>query len=128
MQYRVVPMLLTSVLLGTLFASPPEKGPPADSGVLFTEGFEDGRLLERGWYDGDKFEVTRELPYAGTASMEYRWKAGATNPKTSVVRRLFEPTETVYLRFHIRLSKNWGWTGREYHPHLINFMTTENGK
>ena len=44
------------------------------------------------------------------------------------MRRIFEPTESIYLKFHIRLSKNWGWTGRNYHPHLINFMTTENGK
>jgi hypothetical protein len=34
----------------------------------------------------------------------------------------------VYLRFHIRLSKDWGWTGRGYHPHLMHFMTTENGR
>jgi hypothetical protein len=44
------------------------------------------------------------------------------------MRRLFEPTETVYLRCHLRLSKGWRWTGRAYHPHLMHFMTTENGK
>ncbi|MBI2297755.1 MAG: hypothetical protein HYU66_02170 [Armatimonadetes bacterium] len=34
----------------------------------------------------------------------------------------------VYLRFYQRLSPGWGWTGRNYHPHLIQFMTSENGK
>jgi hypothetical protein len=41
---------------------------------------------------------------------------------------LFEPSETVYVRFQNRLSRGWGWTGRTYHPHLMHFLTTENDK
>ena len=41
---------------------------------------------------------------------------------------MFEATDTVYLRCYIKLSKGWGWTGKPYHPHLIQFMTTENEK
>jgi len=41
---------------------------------------------------------------------------------------LFEPSEEVWLRFYLKLSKNWGWTGRNYHPHLLHFLTTENPK
>jgi predicted amidohydrolase len=48
--------------------------------------------------------------------------------ESSGIRRLFEPTESVYLKFWIRLSPDWGWSGRSYHPHLMHFMTTENGK
>jgi hypothetical protein len=44
------------------------------------------------------------------------------------MRRLFEPSETVFVRFQIKLSKGWGWTGRSYHPHLMHFLTTENDK
>jgi hypothetical protein len=44
------------------------------------------------------------------------------------MRRLFQPTDEVYLRFYLKLSKGWGWSGRNYHPHLTHFMTTENGK
>ena len=47
---------------------------------------------------------------------------------SSGVRRLFEPTDKVYSRFYLKLSKGWGWTGREYHPHLMHFLTTENSK
>ena len=32
------------------------------------------------------------------------------------------------MRFYIKLSQGWGWTGRSYHPHLMHFMTTENDK
>jgi hypothetical protein len=100
--------------------------PPAE---LFREGFDDARLLERGWYDGRTFAISAAEPFAGNGCIEYRWKADTTTPASSSgVRRLFEPTDTVCLRFHIRLSKGWGWSGRPYHPHLMHFLTTENPK
>lgn len=97
------------------------------AGVLFSEGFDDQHLLRRGWYDGSKFAISTARVYSGKGCIEFAWKNGATNPATSSgVRRLFEPTDTVYLRFYIRLSKGWGWTGRGYHPHLMHFLTTAN--
>ena len=90
--------------------------------ALFSEDFGNDQLLKRGWYDGDRFKITE-------GALEYRWKAGGTTPESSSgIRRLFEPSETVYLRFKIKFSKGWGWTGRAYHPHLAHFMTTENGR
>jgi hypothetical protein len=97
--------------------------------VLFSESFEDARLIERGWYDGSKFTISDRQPYTGKGCIEYGWKAGTTNPfNSSGIRRLFEPADTVYLRFYVRLSKGWGWSGRSYHPHLTHFMTTANEK
>jgi hypothetical protein len=102
---------------------------PRAGDVIFSEGFEDNQLLQRGWYDGDKFRIVNAGPLAGKGCIEYHWAQGGTTPDTSSgIRRLFEPTETVYLRAYIKLSKNWGWTGRAYHPHLMHFMTTENEK
>jgi hypothetical protein len=103
--------------------------PEKKVGLLFSEGFEDARLLERGWYDGDRFAISAADVRAGKGCIEYHWKARTTNPDSSSgLRRLFDPTETVYLRCYIKLSKGWRWTGRSYHPHLMHFMTTENGK
>jgi hypothetical protein len=99
------------------------------SAVLFREDFDDPSLLERGWYDGSRFAISQAQPYAGRGCLEYGWKNGGTVPATSSgIRRLFEPTGTVYLRFYMRLSNNWEWSGRAYHPHLMHFLTTENGK
>ena len=113
------------VLPGSLVAGPEGQRSP----VLFSESFEDARLPDRGWYDGDVFAISPDRPYAGGGSVEYAWKAGTTKPHTSSgVRRLFEPGEEVHLRCHVRLSKGWGWSGRPYHPHLMHFMTTENGR
>jgi hypothetical protein len=98
-------------------------------GLLFHEGFDDAQLTERGWYDGTRFDIVREGAHAGAGCIAYRWKAGTTNPENSSgIRRLFEPTDTVYLRCYVKLSKGWQWTGRAYHPHLMHFMSTENGK
>lgn len=97
------------------------------SDVLFSESFEDSRLLQRGWYDGNKFTISNAQPYSGNGCLEYSWRAGTTNPFNSLgIRHLFEPSEVVYLRCYLKLSKGWGWTGRSYHPHLRHFMTTEN--
>lgn len=109
----------------TSAAEPPGKTPV----VLFRESFDDPQLLKRSWYDGNKFIISKSHAHSGNGCVEYEWKTNTTTPaSTSGVRRLFEPTDTVYLRFHLKLSKNWGWTGRSYHPHLMHFMTTENGK
>jgi hypothetical protein len=130
---RERPEVLAELL--AMLASHPEAAPSATpaagqtSALLLREGFDDTRLLERGWYDGDRFAIAGEQPLAGQGSLEYRWEAGKTNPSSSSgIRHLFEPTGTIHLRFFIKLSAGWGWSGRPYHPHLITFLTTENEK
>jgi hypothetical protein len=98
-------------------------------GLFFSESFDDPNLAGRGWYDGNKFKISEKDACAGKGCIEYRWKKNSTSPITSAgVRRLIEPTEVVYLRFYIRLSDGWGWSGRSYHPHMMHFLTTENSK
>jgi hypothetical protein len=104
-----------------------ESNKPA--GLLFRESFDDSRLLKREWYDGEKFDIDTKNAQAGKGSLVFHFPAKGTTPdNTRGARRLFEPSETIYLKFYLRLSKGWGWTGRNYHPHLIQFMTTENGR
>jgi len=96
---------------------------------LFSEGFDDSALVRRGWYDGDRFTISGDGSHRGPGCLEYAWEAGGRTPASSSgVRRLLDPTDTVYLRFYLKLSKGWRWSGRSYHPHLMHFMTTENGK
>ena len=96
------------------------QGGPKDA--LFSESFEDDKFADRGWYDNGKAKIT-------SGAIEYHWAKGGTTPDTSTgMRHLFEPSETVYVRYSLKLSKGWGWTGRAYHPHLSHFMTTENPK
>ncbi|MEK6258863.1 MAG: hypothetical protein AABP62_09605 [Planctomycetota bacterium] len=99
------------------------------SAILFRESFDDPQLLKREWYDGDRFTISETQPHAGKGCLEYAWKASTSTPASSSgIRHLFKATDTVFLRCYIKLSKDWGWTGRAYHPHLMHFMTTENEK
>lgn len=107
----------------------PEVAPLAGAGVLLTESFDDDRLTERGWYDGRNCKIAAQNPYAGPGCIEYHWRGGTTTPQSSsAFRHLFPPTETVYLRFQLKLSRGWKWSGRSYHPHLLHFLTTANDK
>jgi len=117
-------MLTTDVLLGADIAVRENI-----SWVFFSESFDDDNLTGRGWYDGNKFKISEKDTYAGKGCIEYRWEKNGTRPLISAgIRRLFEPTEVVYLRFYIKLSDGWGWSGRSYHPHMMHFLTTENSK
>ncbi|HUE74821.1 MAG TPA: hypothetical protein VMP01_28395 [Pirellulaceae bacterium] len=96
--------------------------------VLFRESFDDDQLESRSWYDGTAVRIVGDAA-AGKGCIEYEW-ADRDSPATgsSPWRRLFEPTDRLYYRFYLKLSKGFGWSGRNYHPHLTHFMTTENGK
>jgi len=97
-------------------------------GVFFSEGFEDSGLAKRGWYDGVAIRIA-DGAQAGEGCIEYEWVDGQSNVQgSSAVRRLFEPTDEVAIRFYLKLSKGWGWSGQNYHPHLTHFLTTENSK
>ncbi len=94
--------------------------------ILFQENFEDAELGRRGWYDISRLRLADQA-FGGQRCIEYEWtQPGEGVSGSATIRHLFEPTDRVYLRFQLKLSKDWGWTGRDYHPHLIQFMTTEN--
>jgi hypothetical protein len=100
-----------------------------DSGaVLFSESFEDPDVGRRGWYDVTAIRLAAGAK-AGTTGIEYEWTAADMKVSgSSTMRRLFEPTDEIFIRYYLKLSKGWGWSGRSYHPHLTHFMTTENSK
>lgn len=119
--FFLVPLALLS-----LSASSQAIHPSPD--VLFQESFNDAHLTTRGWYDGAKFKIAGEA-YAGKGCIELHFPAGATIPdSTAPMRRLFTPTDSLYIKFYVKLSKGWGWSGKPFHPHLLNVMTTENEK
>ena len=120
------PLVIPIVLAGIIPNARAQEGPP---GLLFSEGFEDPDLTGRGWYDGRQFTLSDEHAAAGKRSIQYHFPEGRITPDdSSGVRHLIEPTEVVYLRFSLKLSPGWSWTGRPYGPHLLHFLTTANGK
>ena len=98
----------------------------AQEGVLIKESFDKKDLESRGWYDGHAFRMSDDAK-KGNACIEYEWVEGKQPVQgSSGWRHLFEPDDEVYLRYYLRLSKGWEWSGVGYHPHLTHFMTTEN--
>ena len=131
----VSPVGLLAADKGVGMASP--KSQPVQETILFdrgnaqgffSESFEDANLAERNWYDGSQFRIVGGAR-AGNGCIEYEWTHGQSKVQgSSGVRHLFAPTDEVALRFYLKLSKGWGWSGRDYHPHLTHFLTTENSK
>jgi len=119
------------VSLGIVAAGPGARCVGAEvnpEGVFFSESFEDGDLAKRGWYDGSQSRIVGDAR-AGKGCIEYEWTDSKSRVQgSSAVRHLFEPTDAVAIRFYLKLSKGWGWSGRNYHPHLTHFLTTENSK
>ena len=124
-------MFVLAVCLGIAATRPGASSVGAEvnpEGVLFSESFEDADLAQRGWYDGSRFRIAGGA-LAGTGCIEYEWRDGPSKVEgSSAARYLFEPTDQVAIRFYLKLSRGWGWSGRNYHPHLTHFLTTENSK
>ena len=94
--------------------------------VLFKESFDDTELGQRGWYDGTACRIV-ENSWKGNGCIEYEWILNDQHVQgSSPYRHLFEPVAGIYIRYYLRLSKNWEWSGRNYHPHLTHFLTNEN--
>lgn len=120
---RILAFLSAVLLAANLCARPVEAAE-----LLLDESFDDENLAARGWYDGSKFRIVGNS-WSGGGCIEYEWPVGASQPVVSSgIRHLIEPTDAVWVRFHLKLSKGWGWSGRSYHPHFIHFLTTENSK
>lgn len=99
-----------------------------DSEVLFHENFDDIQLELRGWYDATACRLSPDSRL-GKGCMEYEWIKGIQKVVgSSAQRHLFKPTDEIYIRYYLRLSKDWQWSGVNWHPHLTHFMTTENDK
>jgi hypothetical protein len=121
-------MLMQTVLLASLGLTWEGSTSPNARALFFAEGFEDAKLVSRGWYDGDRVVLSDEA-VVGKHAIQFHFPKGRLTPSdSSGFRRAIEPSEVVHLRFHLRLSPNWSWTNRPYGPHLLHFMTTENGR
>lgn len=124
-------VLFAGICLAFVAAAPPDRSARDKvnpDGLLFQESFEDPDLVKRNWYDGSRFRIVGGAA-AGQGCIEYEWVDGQSNVQgSSAARRLFTPTDEVAIRFYLKLSKGWGWSGRNYHPHLTHFLTTENSK
>ena len=70
--------------------------------------------------------TTEEHIQGSSRSCVWHWKkAGEIKPKGGGARVLFTPVISVTLSYFIKHSDNWEWTGVNWHPHELQFLTTE---
>ncbi|HJP30249.1 MAG: hypothetical protein QF689_01095 [Candidatus Latescibacteria bacterium] len=107
-------------LAAKLAAAPPEVGE-----LLFHESFEDTAWASRGWYDGPHMEIVEDsdAPHGDRVNLWHWPHAGATGPSGGSARLHLPPLEDVTMSFFLRVSDNWLWTGRPYHPHMFSLLT-----
>lgn len=96
--------------------------------VLFVETFDDDRVESRNWYDNTRVVISKKEHIPGsTASAEFHWRKGATAPETGgSMRKLFTPSDAVYVDFWIKYSAGYTGSDKPYHPHEFQLLTTEN--
>lgn len=98
---------------------------PEGAPKFFSESFEDPCLECRGWYDNVEVVLTANQKAVGNKSVEYRFNAGASKPvKGDATRRLFPPSNSVYVSYRVKYSEGWVGSRKDYHPH--EFMVLSN--
>lgn len=98
--------------------------------TLLTEGFNDTDMSGRGWYDngGGNIVIDATDPQEGAGSYRCTF-ANAASVCTGGYRErhLFTASDAIYLTYYTKYSANWIGSGQNVHPHLILFLTDENG-
>lgn len=115
------------IILIAVFSAVLSKGQSND-GILFRESFDDSGLNARGWYDGTVCKIAGDAA-KGNGSLEYAWVEGDSKVQaSSIKRRLFDPVGELYIRIYYKISEGWQWSGKNYHPYIAYFLTTENSE
>lgn len=107
----------------TISIQEPGVTPPYGT-VLMQEFFNDNALADRGWYDGGA--TNQKVVYDAerlSNVLEIVYQNGATIPEGGPIRHLFDETDTLHFKYHIKYSENWSWTGVDYGPHEFYFLT-----
>ena len=118
---RCATLILQAFAAGLPLAWIVAAGAATPEPVLFRETFDDAKLQSRGWYDVSKVRLAGQSA-AGQGCIQYEWTDAQSGVRgSSPARHLFEPTDEMAIRFYLKLSKGWGWSGQNYHPHLTRY-------
>ena len=115
----------TSLSVGAAGAATRAQASPV---TYLEERFEDTNFAARGWYDGNGFVLSSAEHIPGsTRSAEFRWLRGARTPGSGGgVRRKFTASDSVYVSYWVKYSKNYTGSNKPYHPHEFSLLTTKN--
>jgi hypothetical protein len=125
MRYAIPTLVIAAIVVAAARLTP-ESPTSLQPPMLFQEHFDDAQLESRGWYDWTNPLLSTAVRAATShRSLEYTFDAGATKPSAgSVLRRKLSPSDSVYLSYYVKYSRNWVGSQQLYHPHEFHFLTT----
>ena len=98
--------------------------PPLDPQTFIDESFDDGDLAARGWYDDPAGQRFAQDPERSGTVLEFEFRpenGGQTG--AGALRHAMDETDVVHVRYYVKYSDNWSWTGVSWGPHEIYLMT-----
>lgn len=114
---------------GDLPATAPDGGGYPPGNLLFSEGFEDTSFSARGWYDAPKGTLSTTDVKEGKSAFVCLYKQGTTSCAGGTPgRRLFTPSESIFVSYWVKYSASWVGSGKAYHPHEFNVVTDADDK
>jgi len=117
-------MTILSCVLAIASAPEAQQTLASPGSLLVHESFEDTSLASRGWYDGAPVIVEDPTAPDGSHVILWHWsQTGAISPDGGSVRLRLPPLEDVTIGYRLRLSSDWTWTQRGYHPHTFSLLT-----
>lgn len=98
----------------------------AESGTQYiNEAFTDANLAARGWYDGTAgHRVVYDAERAGNV-LELNFPTTGGQTGLGALRHAISESDTVHVRYYVKYSTNWEWTGQSYGPHEFLIMTNK---
>lgn len=103
---------------------------PSTATLLFSEDFENTSFSSRGWYDGGTTAITTAEYQSGTHAAQFSFASGATSPSSpyaGAMRKLFTPTDSLYVSFYTKFATGWRGSQKLYHPHIIYLLSDLDG-
>jgi hypothetical protein len=92
--------------------------------LLLYEDFEDRNWGSRSWYDNTSHGLLATSGCYSGNCLQWTWNTGAKTPTNGAsVRKLFAPTEEIFLTYYLKVSSNWQGSGHNYHPHMIQLLS-----
>lgn len=115
---------ITPLVVSTATAGSGDKGQQ----VFLTEGFDDGNLSSRGWYDNTNLTIDNTEYHSGGGSVKFHFAKGAGNPDSGgAIRHKFTATGEMYVSYYVKYSDGYQGSGNNVHPHEFFILSDRDG-
>lgn len=93
--------------------------------VFVSEDFNNASFSLRGWYDGVSGHTVVNDSDINSNVLEFNFPSTGSQTGLGALRHAIAPTDTLFVRYYVKYSDNWTWTGQTYGPHEFYILTTK---